>query len=98
MSEPQTTETDEIEALRETVRDLTLKLQNASAKLRAAEIAAAGVNIGDVVSYRGVRYRVTDVNPRSWGGKVWVKGNPVKKDGTFGRAKRHLYDDWNLEA
>ena len=85
-----------INDLKSRVGDLERQLDDAKARLKAAQIDAAGVKVGDVVVSRGKRYRVTEIEPSSWG--AWVSGNPEKKDGTFGIARRALYSDWELEA
>lgn len=51
------------------------------------------VEIGDIVDGGdGKEYRVTSIDPR-WS-RPWVKGNPRKKDGTWGTSERYLYDVW----
>tara|TARA_R110000868_G_scaffold92457_6_gene256632 strand:- start:3596 stop:3877 length:282 start_codon:yes stop_codon:yes gene_type:complete len=84
----------EINALKSRVGDLMHQLSEAKNRLREAEIAAAPVKVGDIVSCCGVEHRVTEVIPSY--SKVWVKGNPKKKDGTWGIAVRALYSDWQL--
>lgn len=86
---------NEIDALKSRVGDLRRQLREAEKRLLKAEIAAAPVKIGDVVTYRGTEHRVVEVIPQSWG-EPWVKGNPKKKDGTWGTALRSLYKDWKL--
>lgn len=82
-----------INALKSRVGDLQRQLNVAKAALLEAEIAAAPVKVGDIVTYRGVEHKVCEVDPK-WGTTAWVKGNPRKKDGTWGIAVRALYDDW----
>lgn len=58
---------------------------------------AFGVRVGSVVEDpEGRRYRVVKID-RWWGDdeKPWLVGNPTKKDGTFGKAERNIYD-WTL--
>jgi hypothetical protein len=70
-------------------------------KLRLIE-KRYGVLVGAVVVSRGEEYRVTKVDVKSifWDmdTKPWLEGNPRKKDGTFGKKKRHLYSDWELKS
>jgi len=56
-----------------------------------------GVTVGSVVTGRdGMEYRVTSISP-FWG-TPWLKGNPRKKDGTWGNAERKLYGDWKVSS
>jgi hypothetical protein len=57
----------------------------------------ADVQIGEIVIFKGEKYRVCEVKPGGYG-KDWAKGNPLKKDGTFGVAVRAMYDGWVREA
>ena len=64
-------------------------------KLRLAE-QEFGVRIGSIVKDRsGVEHKVTHVSVK-YSGKPWLEGNPKKKDGTFGTARRNIYGDWQL--
>ena len=64
-------------------------------KLRISE-QQFGVRIGSIVKTRqGIEHKVTEVNV-NFGGKPWIEGNPKKKDGTFGTARRNLCSDWTL--
>jgi hypothetical protein len=55
------------------------------------------VIVGSIVTGRdGLEYRVTSIYP-SWK-TPWIKGNPRKKDGTWGNAERHLYGDWKISS
>lgn len=53
-----------------------------------------GIEIGSVVKYRGVLHRVTSVTEGY--GKPWAEGNPMRKDGSYGTARRNLFSDWEL--
>ena len=53
-----------------------------------------GVEIGGIVSCRGKEYRVVEIDT-SWG-RPWLTGNPRLKDGTFGKANRNLFSDWEV--
>jgi hypothetical protein len=57
-----------------------------------------------VKDQHGTPYRVTHVDIRQWGAtweratdRPWVTGNPMRRDGTFGRGERRLYEHWTLE-
>lgn len=84
-----------IKDLEAKVNQLESQLMDAETKLRKAKLAAASVQVGDVVvSRRWGLVRVTRVDV-SWD-TPWVRGNPKKKDGTFGKVERALYSDWEL--
>lgn len=87
----------DIERLQKRVADLYAQLRDAEAELMEAKLAACPVKIGDIVASTrtGVKHRVTEVDVRFR--KTWVIGNPLKKDGTFGAAKRYLYDNFTVE-
>jgi hypothetical protein len=87
-----TTKADEIAMLEAKVKSLRAELDDYTNLLHNAKVAAAGVSLGDVVVSKGKRYRVSSIDP-SWD-KAWVKGNPERKDGTFGTAERHLFENW----
>jgi hypothetical protein len=77
---------------RQKVARLRDQLKQAERSLEEAQIAAAPVKVGDVVvDHRGEQYRVTGIEPKSWGG-YWLMGNPRKKDGEWSRAERRVYD------
>jgi hypothetical protein len=64
-------------------------------KLRLAE-QEYGVRVGSIVKdSKGVEHKVIFVNVR-YGDKPWLEGNPKKKDGKFGTARRNIYTDWSL--
>lgn len=76
------------------------RLHVLQAELHAAKEAEAikryGVAVGDIVMYRGKRHRVTVLEPSI--SSLWLRGNPERKDGTFGTADRHLYNGWTKIA
>ena len=86
-----------INDLKARVGDLRQQLAEAEARLKAAQIEASGVKVGDVVVSRGKRYRVLEIEPRPWGG-TWLYGSPEKNDGTFGIARHYISSGWKLEA
>lgn len=69
-----------------------LRQEARTLKLRLAELEF-GVRVGAIVLFRGVRHQITAIDVK-WGDKPWLRGNPMKKDGTFGTAERHLYSNW----
>jgi hypothetical protein len=78
----------EIKALEAEVDRLAAELQDARQRLYDVKVAASGISVGDIVmDKRGVLHR----NP------PWVKGNPQKKDGTWGIVERNLYHYWTKE-
>jgi hypothetical protein len=85
-----------VEALEAEVDRLSAELQNAKHRLYDAKVAESGISIGDIViDKNGVRHRVSSIDV-GWK-KVWLKGNPQKKDGSFGTSERHLFDYWTKE-
>lgn len=55
----------------------------------------SSVSIGSIVLSNGVEHLVTKVDPR-WGDKPWLECKKKRKDGTFGKARRHIYTNWEL--
>lgn len=82
----------EINALKSRVGDLKRQLREAEDRLRAAEIDAFPVKVGDVVSFRGKDHRVCEVIPKGY--TTWLMGNQRKKDGSWSEAVHHLYSDY----
>lgn len=87
---------DEIAVLEAKVKALRAELADYIGLLHNARIAAAGVSLGDIVLSGGKRYRVSSIDPE-WS-KAWLKGNPERKDGTFGVAERLLFENWERAA
>jgi len=89
--------TDEIKALEKRVAELEKQLRDAQDLLRKAKLEACVVKVGDIVvnTKDGTEHRVTEVDVR-WNdlSRPWVYGNPKKKDGTWGTARRALYHHW----
>lgn len=55
-----------------------------------------GLFPGKIVKDReGKLYKVAQIKPIQ-NGKPWVTGNPIKKDGTFGKSDKVLYDYWDI--
>lgn len=88
----------DIEWLEKRVRDIRASLRDAEAELQKAKLDACPVKIGDIVvaTRNGKRHRIIDVDVR-WN-KPWVTANPMKADGTFGTARRQLFDHYTIES
>ena len=54
-----------------------------------------GLHVGSIVIHNGVQYLVRDIERLFWT-RPWVIGSPMKKDGTFGIARRNLFSDWEV--
>ena len=88
----------EEDAIMSRIANLKQEIARQEGLLEAERLKRAGVAIGDIVIRRGERYRVAEIDVQFWGGKPWVKGNPTKKDGTFGTALRSLFSEWEKEG
>lgn len=73
------------------IREEEEKVRNAQREIARIKY---GVTVGSIVEHRGIQHRVTSIDARWGDGKPWLEGNPMKKNGTFGIAIRHLYSDW----
>lgn len=81
-------------------QERALNKQQSKLLLRQAKLKH-GVKIGSIVISdprhgEGVEHRVTFIDTEYGIDRPWVRGNPRKKDGTFGAAVRSLYDNWRL--
>lgn len=54
-----------------------------------------GLHVGSIVAHEGKRYLVCEIANETWR-RPWVVGHPMKKDGTFGSARRNLFSDWEV--
>jgi phosphoenolpyruvate-protein kinase (PTS system EI component) len=55
-----------------------------------------GVELGSIVQpKKGDVCMVTEIRYNNLS-RPWLKGHPKKKDGTWSRTERYLYDDWEL--
>lgn len=93
-------ESTHIVYLKNRVSRLWEQLAQAEAELVEAQIAESGVSIGVTVratsaKYKGQLFRVCQIRPQSWG-KAWIIGNPQIRDGSFGKAERCLFSDWDV--
>lgn len=88
-----TKSTKEELAIESRIANLRQQLKRQEEMLTAAKMKRADVQIGEIVIFKGEKHRVCEVKPGGYG-KDWAKGNPVKKDGTFGTAMRNLYGEW----
>lgn len=84
----------EIETLKARVKKLKAELTAASEELLNAEIAATGMNVGDIVIWKGKEAKVTKIDPWLSSSKPWLKGLVKTKDGSWGKAERSLYGEW----
>lgn len=85
--------TNEIEALRKRVSELSDELVKAQQELRNAQVALCPVQVGDLVkSEHGTIFKVASIKPTH--GKFWVSGFPILKGGEFGKRVVQLYSDW----
>ena len=77
------------------VRSAARAFGEAKRALKAAQLAACPVKVGDIVVSRGVEYRVLGIDT-SWDvNRPWLVGVPRKKNGEFGARTRNLYGNWN---
>lgn len=86
---------DQIAALESKVKSLRTELRDCENLLRDAQVSASGLSIGDIVRLKRTekRFRISRIEPQLYG-KIWLMGNPERRDGTFGTAERHLFSDW----
>lgn len=87
----------DIERKSQSLRDQLSDLSEQKGKLilRGVELKH-GVTVGSIVIYKGVEHKVTQVDTR-WGvDRPWLEGNPKRKDGSFGTARRNLYRQWTV--
>ena len=85
-----------IDELKTTVSRLRNELYAAEKDLLAALLQASPVKIGDTIISKRDRqeYRVCAIE--FFLGKPWLKGNPKRKDGTFGTAIRYIGDNFEM--
>lgn len=93
-----------VEAARSRKLAAEQSLSDAEAALHAAQCAAFGIAVWDIVcatgfQYAGKVYRVYSIDRFSENRdgtlqRPWVSGNPMRADGTFGTSVKNLYDDW----
>lgn len=88
-----------IKDLERKVQSLRSQLADAEKKLNDAKLEVVGVRVGDIVKSTGTYhqagklFRVCEIDMVD-SGKPWVSGNPQRKNGTYGTAKRGLYSYW----
>lgn len=91
-----------IKELRDAANAAEKALNAARKELFDALKASCSVKEGDIVvstrpSHKGEQYIVREVDidwMLDFGGTPCVIGSPKKKDGTFGTARRNLFNDW----
>lgn len=88
----------DIEWMEKRVYDLRAQLRDAEEELLNARYDASPVKLGDIVINKKDRaeYRVCCV--KFFLGAPWIKGNPRKKDGSFGVAVRFIGDAYELKS
>ena len=89
----------DIDSIKEDEKRLLMELSAVRQELREVKLAKAkekfGVDIGVRVSNKvGQEYIVASIDCK-WD-KPWLQGNPIKKDGTTGKAIRNLYGNWTV--
>jgi hypothetical protein len=89
------------QAIEGRIRDLEEQYEVHEAKLVLIEqelhelrLDLHDIHPGDIVTRKGVEYRVTRVTVSSWQRKPWLKGVAKKKNGEWGAAERQLFSDW----
>jgi hypothetical protein len=85
------------EAIQARIYELREEIRTQEKLLEAEKQKRASVKPGDFVISKGQTYRVVEVQVFNYG-KDWVKANPKKRDGTFGTAVRHLYENWTKDG
>lgn len=83
-------ESDKIEELKKNVEVQRSLLALAEKALREARVKASGFSIDQIVKDRnGKEFRIVEIDAKYE--SVWLKGNPRKKDGTFGKSIQYIY-------
>lgn len=86
-----------IEELQESVEPQIVKLRE---EIQNILVAASPVAVGDIVANKqGKEFRVVSVGNLTgmeYGSEPWVRGNPRKENGDFGKAERALYGNWRV--
>lgn len=79
---------------RKELDDLISQIRSELAEATAAQF---GISVGSIVLRRNVEYMVSSISPMDTNGaKPWVRGKRRNKDGSWSRAVRQLYDEWEL--
>ena len=86
-----------LDKLKEEKKALKSRLSELNKEIRIEELKVIedkyGVSVGCIVKGGdGKDYKITSIDPSH--GRPWLKGNPRKKDGTFGVAERNIYKCW----
>lgn len=92
--------TKTLEALQLKEKKLSAELSRIREVIELAKQAAVkkkyGLGLDSVVKdVDGKEYKVDTITVMM-DGKPWITGNPRKKNGKFGTAKRRLYKDWEV--
>ena len=74
-------------------------IENTIHRIRLVKIEEDfGIKVGSIVfGGDGKEYRVTEIDPNWYADRPWLRGNPRRKDGTFGISNRHLFDNWSIK-
>lgn len=96
-----------IEETKSEISSTSSHLENLRRTLMVQKIKFAkakfGIEVGSVVKPTGKRwtglFRVSQIMSQDYGKerKPWVMGNPLRKDGEFGKKEVHLFSDWELD-
>jgi len=82
-----------LEVLEAEQEALCAKLTLVREEMRSIHVALCRVKVGDVVRSKRdqAEYQVIEISNPKWG---WAVGVPKRKDGTWGTARRNLYDNF----
>ena len=88
---------ERIIALEQYVEKLVDDLKLAKHNLKVLEIQQVKqeyeIDVGTIVkNEKGQKFKIVSIDPSLC--KPWLVVNPEKKDGTFGKSMRNLYDCW----
>lgn len=73
------------------------EIQRIDTAIRELQLSLCKVKVGDIVRYKRDKreYRVVEIDAPQYG---WVFANPKNGDGRWGKAKRRLFDDYEIIA
>lgn len=88
--------TDRVTELENELARLQVEVVRCKCRLQEAREEAAGIKVGDLVTARGVTYKVTRIEFHPWrkDGKPWLSGARRTKAGAWSKIDRYLYADW----
>jgi hypothetical protein len=85
----------EIEKLTQRVKELKGELQTTTDALSELRRKQAGLEIGQLVKFRGKVYKIASVDTR-FASKPWVKGYAKNNDGNWSKRIINLYNEWKF--